>query len=118
MQQIVSIADSYAYRPMVRQVYTHSVFRPHLGRATDPSEVAAGLAAARTVLGALERLVAPPDSPRWEPNLADLHLAPLMGYFAGAAEGNALLATYPRLAAWFATMAAREAYRATEPRLP
>jgi glutathione S-transferase len=118
MQQIVSIVDSYAYRPMVRQVYTHAVFRQRLGRAADPAEVIAGIAASRTVLGALERLIAPPESRQWSPTLADLHLAPLMGYFTGAAEGRAMLATYPCLAAWFAAMAAREAYRETEPVLP
>ena len=118
MQQIVSIVDSYAYRPMVRQVYTHAVFRQRLGRAADPAEVIAGIAASRTVLGALERLTVPPDSRHWTPTLADLHLAPLIGYFTDAAEGRALLATYPRLATWFAAMAAREAYRETEPVLP
>ncbi len=118
MQQIVSVVDSYAYQPMVRQVYSHAVFRPRVGRPADPAEVIAGIAASRTVLGALERLIAPPESPRWSPTLADLHLAPMMGYFTDAAEGRALLATYPCLATWFAAMASRAAYRETAPVLP
>src|SRR4051794_12763682 len=30
--QIMSIVDSYAYWPLVRQVFSHRVFRPRLGR--------------------------------------------------------------------------------------
>ncbi len=118
MQQVVSIADSYAYRPLVRQVFAHRVFRPRLGREADAAEIAAGLAAARTVLGALDRLVEKPGTGPWSPTLADLHLAPMLGYFAAAPEGRAMLETHPRLAAWFGAMAARDAYRETEPGLP
>lgn len=118
MQQIISVIDSYAYRPLIRQVYTHSVFRPRLGRAADAAELTVGLTAAPTVLGALERLIGEPCSPQHSPTLADLHLAPMIGYFAAAHEGSTMLDTYPRLAAWFAAIAARDAYRETEPVLP
>lgn len=117
MTQIISIVDSYAYRPLVRQVFSHRVFRPRAGYAVDEAEIAAGLAAARTVLAALERLVEVP-APGAVPTLADLHLAPMLGYFAAATEGRAMLETHPRLGQWFAAMAAREGYRATAPELP
>lgn len=118
MQQIVSVADSYAYRPLIRQVFAHGVFRPRLGRLGDVAEVGAGLDAAATVLDALDRLVAVPDHPEWTPTLADLHLAPMLGYFTALAEGRAMLARLPRLSDWFAAVAARAAYRETEPGLP
>jgi glutathione S-transferase len=118
MAQIVSIADSYAYRPLVRQVFAHRVFRPRLARDADEAEIAAGLAAARTVLGALDPLVEDTGAGEWRPTLADLHLAPMLGYFAAAPEGRAMLDKHPRLAAWFAAVSARDAYRETEPRLP
>src|SRR5271169_5490798 len=31
MTQIISIVDAYTYWPMVRQMYSHSVFRPRVG---------------------------------------------------------------------------------------
>lgn len=115
MTQIVSVTDSYGYRPLVRQVFAHRVFRPRIGHAAEEAEIAAGLGDARTVLGALERLVGPAAA---APSLADLHLAPMLGYFVAAPEGRGMLETYPRLAAWFEAMAAREAYRETAPGLP
>lgn len=114
MTQIISVVDSYAYRPLVRQVYSHRVFRPRLGREGDAAEITAGLAAARTVLGALERLVGPQPAL----SLAALHLAPMLGYFAAAPEGRTMLEAHPSLAAWFTAIAARDAYRETDPGLP
>jgi glutathione S-transferase len=51
-------------------------------------------------------------------SLADIHLAPMIGYFAMAEEGDALLKTQRKLSNWWSTMSARTAYRATMPRLP
>lgn len=118
MQQIISIVDSYAYRPMVRQVFAHSVFRPRLGREGETHEIAAGIETARTVLGALERLIESPETSPVGPTLADLHLAPMIGTFANASEGAATLKTFPRLSGWFTAISARPAYRETDPGLP
>src|SRR5260370_17774608 len=60
MDQVIGIIDSYAYWPLVRQVFSHRVFRPALGRPVDEAAVAQGLAAAAKVLGALEALAAAP----------------------------------------------------------
>ena len=117
--QILSIVDSYVYWPLVRQVFSHRVFRPRLGHASDAAEVQKGLAAAPVILAALERLAA--DSEYLcgaDISLADIHLAPMIGYFAMAEEGKALLKTQRKLDRWWATMSARPAYRATTPRLP
>jgi glutathione S-transferase len=51
-------------------------------------------------------------------SLADIHLAPMIGYFAMAEEGDALLKMQCKLSNWWSTMSARTAYRATKPRLP
>jgi glutathione S-transferase len=70
MNQCISIADSYGYWPLVRQVFSHRVFRPTIGKPFDENEVATGLRAARAVLGALDRIAGPdrylcgPDSKR------------------------------------------------------
>jgi glutathione S-transferase len=50
--------------------------------------------------------------------LADIHLAPMIGYFAMAVEGDALVKMQCELGNWWSTMSARTAYRATKPRLP
>ena len=38
---------------------------------------------------------------------ADIHLAPMIGYFAMAEEGEALLKTHRKLGQWWSTMSAR-----------
>lgn len=117
--QFLSIIDSYVYWPLVRQVFSHRVFRPRLGRASDATEIQKGLDAAPEVLAALERLVADTEYLcGTELSLADIHLAPMIGYFAMAGEGEALLTRHRKLGHWWATMSARTAYRATMPRLP
>ena len=117
--QIVSIVDSYAYWPLVRQVFSHRVFRPRLGHPSDIAEVQKGLEAAPVVLAALERLAADTEYLCGaEISLADIHLAPMIGYFAMAEEGDALLKTQRKLSHWWSTMSARPAYRATMPQLP
>jgi glutathione S-transferase len=74
------------------------------------------LTAAPAVLAALERLVADTEYLCGaDISLADIHLGPMLGYFAMAEEGAALLKTQGKLSNWFATMSA---YRATKPRMP
>jgi glutathione S-transferase len=117
--QFLSIIDSYVYWPFVRQVFSHRVFRPRLGRPSDASEIQKGLDAAPEVLAALERLIADTEYLCGaDISLADIHLAPMIGYFAMAEEGEALLKRHCKLGHWWATMSARTAYRATMPRLP
>jgi len=119
MTQIISIVDSYAYWPMVRQVYSHSVFRPRTGDAVDPKEIMRGLEGAVRALGALEALAA---VGRFligsELSLADLHLAPMIAYFVAAPEARAVIANYPKLSNWWQAMQRRESLRATDPGLP
>jgi glutathione S-transferase len=117
--QIISIVDSYAYWPLVRQVFSHRVFRPRLGLPADDEEAKKGIDAVPKVLAALEQLAA--GSAHLCGNqltLADIHLAPMIGYFAMAAEGSALLRDQPKLSAWWVTVSARSAFRETTPRLP
>ncbi|MDB5469760.1 MAG: glutathione S-transferase family protein [Caulobacter sp.] len=119
MQQIVGVIDSYGYWPMVRQVFSHRVFRPHLGQAVDEDAVRRGLQASATVLRALEDLAG--DGP-WllgeQLTLADIHLAPMMAYFAPAPEGGALLADFARLSGWWSRVAARPSMVRSAPGLP
>lgn len=95
--QIMSIVDSYAYWPLVRQVFSHGFFRPRMSRPVDESEFQRGLEAAPRVLAALERTAGEgPCLCGNQLSLADIHLAPMVGYFVLADEGRALLQKYPR----------------------
>ncbi len=119
MDQIIGVVDSYAYWPLVRQVFAQRVMRPRFGRPSDENEIAQGLAAAPKVLGALEKLasderflVGPSVS------LADLQLGAMIAYFAQAPEGASLLLRYPRLVAWWTRLSGRPGFVATDPGVP
>jgi glutathione S-transferase len=117
MDQIIGIVDSYAYWPLVRQVYVQAVALPRRGQAGDPKEITSGLTAAARVLVAIEGLAADAAflvGPA--PSLADLHLLPMVAYFSEAPDGAALLARHPRLEDWFARLKKRPSFAATDPR--
>ena len=119
MDQIIGVVDSYGYWPLVRQVFSHRVFRPALGHPADEAEVARGLVGATKVMGALEALAAP-DAFLAGPaiSLADFHLGAMIAYFAAAPEGAALLGNHPRLATWWRHLSRRPSFIATDPGLP
>lgn len=119
MTQIISIVDAYAYWPMVRQVFSHSVFRPRVGEPVDLSEIGRGLESSARALGALEALAAAGGFLIGNHlSLADLHLAPMMAYFVTAPQGRQLLPKFPRLSAWWQAMQQRQSLAATDPGLP
>ncbi|MFM9845911.1 MAG: glutathione S-transferase family protein [Hyphomicrobiaceae bacterium] len=119
VQQIISVVDSYAYWPLVRQVFSHGVFRPRQGRPSDPGEVQRGLDAAPRVVGALEQLAGEDGFLCGDSlSLADIHLAPMIGYFTLMPDGAELLGRHRRLARWWGAMSQRAAFKETMPQLP
>jgi glutathione S-transferase len=119
MDQIIAIVDSYGYWPLVRQVFSHRVFRPAGGQPGDEAEVAKGLASAAKVLQALDDLAVPGAFLTGEAvSLADLHLAAMIAYFTAAPEGATLLSRQARLADWWQGFARRPSMAATDPGLP
>ena len=119
MTQFIAIADSYGYWPLVRQVFSQRVFRPATGVAPDEAAVAEGLEKSRKVLAAWESSIAQPEFLIGNSlTLADLHLAPMIAYFAAAPEGAAMLGHFPQLAGWWRTMSARPSLLETDPGLP
>jgi glutathione S-transferase len=116
MDQLISALDSYAYRPLVRQVASHAFFRPYFGEESSRAEIEAGLEASAKVLSFLdgvagEGLVL---SGR-EISLADWHLAPMIDYFVRAEEGKAVLSRHPALQRWWDRVSALDLLRATDP---
>ncbi len=116
MDQIVGIIDSFAYGSLVGKVVWQRMVVPMLGGACDEAVVAEAAPAVRTATAELARLA---GGGPWlvgdALSLADLHLAPVFGYFSGTPEGAAALAEEPALGAWWAAMAARPSMAATEP---
>lgn len=112
MQQVISIADAYAFRPLVLQVYAQRVFRPLEGLVPDSAKIADGLAAAPAVLAALDAIAAEGLAlDPVAPSLADCHLAPMIAAFAAAKEGAALLSRHHALGRWWAKVQDLPAFR-------
>ncbi|HEX8620961.1 MAG TPA: glutathione S-transferase family protein [Allosphingosinicella sp.] len=116
MDQVISVLDSYAYRPMVRQVSSHGFLRPSFGEASSREEIDAGLQASAKVLAFLDGAVreglvlSGPDV-----SLADLHLAAMMDYFVRAGEGKAALEPHLALQGWWDRTSNLDALEATDP---
>jgi glutathione S-transferase len=114
MNQIISLADSYLYRPLVWGIY---VARDDAAKNSAPIDQAAfdeAVTKSRQALTALADLCG--DGP-WllgeALSLADLHLAPMIAYGCVADEGRTLLQEQPRLSAWWDRMTARASMAAT-----
>jgi glutathione S-transferase len=116
MDQVISVIDSYAYRPLVRQVSSHAFFRPLFGERSSRDEIDRGLEASRTVLAFLDEVAGEGvvlDGR--DLTLADLHLAPMVDYFVRAEEGKAALSTRPALQGWWDRMSGLDVLKATDP---
>ena len=114
MDQIISIGDSYMYRPMVWDLYVERVEKPSRGEAPDETRIALALERSTISLRVLSYLMA--DGP-WlagqDISLADLHLAPMIDYFQMTPEGLALLDRFPKLSAWWEKVSARPSMMGT-----
>lgn len=119
VNQILSIVDSYVYWPLVRQVFSHGAFAARIGGPADRAEYDRGIAAAPRVLDALDRLAAGGEYLVGDTlTLADIHLAPMLSYFATDDGGRALLQQRERLNTWWSAISTRPAFVETMPHLP
>ncbi|TIT21585.1 MAG: glutathione S-transferase family protein [Mesorhizobium sp.] len=111
MNQIAGMLDAYAYKAMVWDVAVERLEKT----PPDEAEIANGLRQARTALQALSSLKA--EGP-WllgtDLTLADLHAAPIIGYFVKVAEGRKLLAEFADIWDWYARIAQRASFAKTE----
>lgn len=114
--QVESIVDAYLYWPLVRQVFSHGVYRPHSGEAGDPAEVAEGLAAAGPVLDALEALAGTGSVLTGRAvTRADCHLAPMIDAFAALPDARKMLDQRTALSGWFFSVSRRPSFLTTRP---
>jgi glutathione S-transferase len=119
MTQAIAIMDNYGYWPMVRQMFSHRVFRPLRGQAGSEAEIAAGLETAVQVLDALEKIASEKralDGTHF--TLADCHLASMFDYFLRADEARDALSRYPALSAWWHSVSLFRSFCETDPDLP
>ena len=114
MNQIISVLDSYAYRPMVWDVYVQRIVIPGSGGRADEGLVASALPTIQAVLQQIEGWQGDSDFLAGNAiTLADLYLYPMLRYFIETGEGEAMLASHPRLQQWLAQMQTRASARAT-----
>jgi glutathione S-transferase len=111
VNQIIGMLDAYVYRAMVWDVAVERLEK----EAPDETLIADGLRQAGTALRALSSLKAPgPWLMGNQLTLADLHAAPIIGYFVKVADGRNLLAEFADIQAWWARIAERPSFARTE----
>jgi glutathione S-transferase len=116
MDQVIAVIDSYAYRPMVRQVSSHAFFRPFLGEPSSREEVDRGLEASGPALSFLDRIASEGEVLTGRDfTLADCHLAPMIDYFVRAEEGKAALSLHRALQGWWERVSVLDLLKATDP---
>jgi len=111
MNQIIGLLDAYGYRAMVWDVAVERLEQS----PPDEALIAKGLSQAEAVLRTLTALK---SEGLWllgsQLTLADLHAAPIIGYFVKVAEGRQLLAAFPDIANWWGRIARRDSFVRTE----
>jgi glutathione S-transferase len=110
MAQTIGVLDSYAYRPMVWEVFVQRVGATLRGQAADDAVIAAAMPKVRTTLSALAGLLGEQAYFGGEsPSLADIHAYPMLVLLGLAAEGHAALREQRPLVDWRSRMSARPA---------
>ncbi|BCG94967.1 glutathione S-transferase family protein [Mesorhizobium sp. 131-2-1] len=111
MNQIIGLLDAYGYRAMVWDVAVERLEQS----PPDEALIAKGLSQAEAVLRTLTALKS--EGP-WllgsQLTLADLHAAPIIGYFVKVAEGQDLLSAFPDMSNWWGRIARRDSFVRTE----
>jgi glutathione S-transferase len=114
--QLISIADNYAYPQLVWGIYVERVSKPRRGVFANEAKVAASIPIARTCLRAISNLM---GDNAWlagqQLTLADLYAAPMFDYFLTAPEGGDMIKQHKNLAAWWSRIVARPSMKATSP---
>ena len=117
--QVIGMVDAYVYWPLVRQVYSHGVFRPAMGEVADEAVLRQGLEAAPGVLRALEAVAEEGLVLTGEDlSRADCHLLPMIAAFAEQPQAAGMLKACPALSRWWRAMGARPSVVATQVSLP
>lgn len=117
MDQMMNIVDWYLFPSVSIAVVFERLVKPKLfGAPSDEQAIAAALPKARLCVAEVERLIAGPHVCGDALSLADLTLAPHVGYLLMTPEGAEITAGHPQLMAWHARMQARHSLERARPK--
>ena len=115
MDQVMNVNDWYLFPGVGNVIVFHRVVGPRvLGLTPDEAAIEAAMPKARAVFAELARLLG--DQPYFAGeaiSLADLLVAPQLGFFTLTPEWEVLGAPHKNLVAWLARMEARPSFGAT-----
>jgi glutathione S-transferase len=115
MDQVMNVNDWYLFQGVANVIIFHRVIGPRvMGLAPDEAAIEAAMPKARAVFEELARLL--DDRPFFAGDaisLADLLVAPQLGFFTQTPEWSVLGAPHRNLVAWLARMEARPSLQAT-----
>ena len=112
--QIIGILDSYAYRPMIWDIYVERGKGSSEEGVPDEAKIAAAVPKSATCLRALAELMG--EAPYLAGDaltLADLHFVPIFAYFRLVPEGRSLIGAAPAISRWWDAVSARPSVAAT-----
>ncbi|MCA1369809.1 glutathione S-transferase family protein [Bradyrhizobium sp. BRP14] len=113
--QLMSIADNYAYPTLVWGIYVERISKLAKGATADEATIAAALPKARTCLKAMSDIMGTAPWLAGETmSLADLYAAPMFDYFLVAPEGREMIRQHDNLAGWWSRIAARPSMKETQ----
>ena len=108
LNQIISMLDSYAYQPMVWDVFVQRVVNPQEGKTSDESVISKAFPLIATVLAQLCQFLGTRNFLIGNSlSLADLHAFPMLLYFTKTPEGQRMLEKHGALYQWLARMIER-----------
>ncbi|MEM1153967.1 MAG: glutathione S-transferase family protein [Pseudomonadota bacterium] len=114
MNQVISVLDSYAYRPMIWEVFVERVLVPEEEGEPNEAVVENALPVIELTLKQLEMwmgelpFLAGPDI-----SLADLHAFPMILYLSKTPEGVEMLASHRNIDDWLHRMKGRQSVVST-----
>lgn len=115
MDQVMNVNDWYLFQGVGNVIGFHRVVGPRLmGLKPDEAAIEAAMPKARAVFAELARLLG--EQPYFAGEtltLADLLVAPQIGFFTQTPEWSVLGVPHPNLVAWLARMEARPSLKAT-----
>jgi glutathione S-transferase len=115
MDQLMNVNDWYLFQGVANVIGFQRIIRPRLmGLDSDEDAIAAAMPKAHIVFGELSRQLG--DRPYFvgeSITLADVILAPQLGFFAATPEWEPLTANSPNVRQWLDRMNARPSMRAT-----
>ena len=116
MAQICAVLDNYGWSPMVIAVFVQRIIVPMRGGTPNETVIAEAMPQTERVLAAIEGMMGGDEFLCGGTiSLADLHLIPILDYFARTDDGRTVLERSRRLSAWWRRIEQRPSVMRTRP---